>query len=38
MGWWITLGILTLLAIVPVGVRVCYDAEGPLVKLVLGPV
>ena len=37
MGWWITLGILTLLAIVPVGVRVCYDAEGPLVKLVLGP-
>lgn len=38
MGWWITLGILTILAIVPVGVRVCYDAEGPLVKLVLGPV
>ena len=38
MGWWITLGILTLLAFVPVGVRVCYDAEGPLVKLVLGPV
>ena len=38
MGWWITLGILTLLALVPVGVRVCYDAEGPLVKLVLGPV
>lgn len=38
MGWWITLGILILLAIVPVGVRVCYDAEGPLVKLVLGPV
>ena len=38
MGWWITLGVLTLLAILPVGVRVCYDAEGPLIKLVLGPV
>ncbi len=38
MGWWITLGILTLLAILPLGVRVCYDAEGPLVKIVLGPV
>ena len=38
MGWWIIFGILTLLAILPVGVRVCYDADGPLVKLVLGPV
>ena len=37
MGWWITLGILTLLAILPLGVRVCYDADGPLVKIVLGP-
>ena len=38
MGWWITIGILTLLAILPLGVRVSYDAGGPLVKLVLGPV
>ena len=38
MGWWITLGIITLLAILPLGVRILYDAEGPLVKLVLGPV
>lgn len=38
MGWWITLGIVTGLAILPVGVRVCYNADGPLVKLVLGPV
>ena len=38
MGWWITLGILTLLAVLPLGVRVCYDADGPLVKIVLGPV
>lgn len=38
MGWWITLGILTLLALLPLGVRVCYNADGPLVQLVLGPV
>lgn len=37
MLWWITLGILTLLANLPLGVRVCYDAEGLLVKIVLGP-
>ena len=38
MGWWITLGAAFLLAILPLGVRVCYDADGPLVKVVLGPV
>ena len=38
MGWWITLGILFLLAILPLGVRVIYDEDGPLVKVVLGPV
>ena len=38
MGWWITLGIAILLAVLPLGVLVCYDAEGPLVKMVLGPV
>ena len=38
MGWWITLGILTLLALLPLGIRVCYDADGPLVKIVLGPI
>ena len=38
MGWWITLGILTFLAVLPLGVRVCYDAGGPLVKVVVGPV
>ena len=37
MGWWITLGMVTLLAILPLGVRVLYDADGPLVKIVLGP-
>ena len=38
MGWWITLGVITLLAILPLGVRFRYDASGLLVKLVLGPV
>ena len=38
MGWWITLGIFTLLAILPLGVRIRYDGDGPLVKIVLGPV
>ena len=38
MGWWITLGVVTLLAILPLGVRVCYDSAGPLVKVALGPV
>jgi len=38
MGLWITTGILVLLAVLPLGVRVCYDENGPLVKLVLGPV
>ena len=38
MGWWITLGVLFLLAILPLGVRVIYDEDGPLVKVVLGPV
>ena len=38
MGIWITLGILTLLAILPLGVRIIYDTNGPLVKIVAGPV
>ena len=38
MGWIITLGILVLLAILPLGASVKYDAEGPLVKLIAGPV
>ena len=38
MGWLITLGILILLAIVPLGVSMKYNAEGPLVRLILGPV
>lgn len=38
MGWLVTLGILILLAILPLGVSVKYNAEGPLVRLILGPV
>ena len=38
MGWWITLGILFLLAILPLGVRVHYNANGALVQIILGPV
>ena len=38
MGWLITLGVIVLLAVVPLGVFVQYNADGPLVRIVLGPV
>ena len=38
MGGWITLGILFLLAILPLGVSVKYNADGPLVRVIAGPV
>ena len=38
MGWWITLGILFLLAILPLGVSVHYNADGAIVKIILGPI
>jgi len=38
MGWWITLGILVLLAIMPLGVSVRYDEHGAEAKLIAGPV
>ena len=38
MGWLITLGILTLLAILPLGVSIKYDEDGAVVKLIAGPV
>lgn len=37
MGWIITLVILFLLAILPLGVDVRYNSDGPLVKVVAGP-
>lgn len=38
MGWLITCGILSLLAVLPLGVRIRYDGAGPLVRVILGPV
>ena len=38
MGWWITLGVFVLLAILPLGVSVKYSQAGPLVRLILGPI
>lgn len=37
MGWIIALGILTLLAILPLGVSVRYDSDGANVRLIAGP-
>lgn len=38
MGWLITFAILFLLAILPLGARIKYDADGPLVRVIAGPV
>lgn len=38
MGGWIALGILVLLGLLPLGVSVIYNADGPLVRLIAGPV
>ena len=36
MGWLITLSILVLLAVMPLGVCICYDCAGPMVKIIAG--
>lgn len=38
MGWLIFLAVLALLAILPLGASVLYDADGPRVRIVAGPV
>lgn len=38
MGWWIALGILALLAVLPLGVAVKYDEDGAVVRIIAGPV
>ena len=38
MGWLITLGVLILLAVLPLGVQVQYDSQGPLARIIAGPV
>lgn len=37
MGWLIAFGILFLLAVLPLGVRIRYNSDGLLVRLILGP-
>ena len=37
MGWLITLGVLGLLAVLPLGASVIYDEDGVLARLVVGP-
>lgn len=38
MGWVIALGVILLLTILPLGVSARYDSDGPLAKLIVGPV
>ena len=37
MGWLIALGILTLIAIIPIGVSAFYDVDGPRAYIIAGP-
>lgn len=38
MGWWIALGVVFLLGILPLGISARYSGEGPLLRVVIGPV
>lgn len=38
MGWWIFLGVLLVLALIPLGIRVSYDSTGFAAKILAGPV
>ncbi len=38
MGWLIVLGILVLLALLPLGASVRYDSQGAVVRVILGPI
>lgn len=37
MGWWIVLGIVALLAVLPVGISAGYDSGGVLLRAIAGP-
>ena len=37
MGWLVTLGILVLLGLIPLGVSVIYDEDGVLARIIAGP-
>ena len=38
MGWLIALGVLTLIAILPIGVSAIYDEGGPKASVIAGPI
>lgn len=38
MGWWIALGVLVLLAILPLGASILYDEAGVRVNVIIGPI
>lgn len=38
MGWLVTLGVVVLLAIIPLGISAAYNEKGALVRLILGPI
>ena len=38
MGWWIALGVIFLLGILPLGVSARYSGEGALLRVIFGPV
>lgn len=38
MGWLIAAGVVFFLAVLPLGVSVKYNADGPLVRVILGPI
>lgn len=37
MGWFIAIGVIALLAVLPLGVRFSYDCSGPVVFVLAGP-
>ncbi len=37
MGWLIALAVLVLLAVLPLGVSALYDSDGPVVRIIAGP-
>lgn len=38
MGWLIALGVLAGIAVLPIGISAVYNAEGPVVRALIGPV
>ena len=38
MGWWITLGVLILLGLIPLGASAKYNADGAIVRVIIGPI